>query len=467
MPPGNGYSQKRVDGLVKICRFATNLDSAEKHPWTHMIARCGMFDPRGDKNASDGDGGTRTLMQYTATCSEVVSLRKGDILYIEHGEVSHNGRITSICEHSTNPSTINRLTLIKVFGNSLARFDQLRKPNGKRADEPRRIATWKKSITDFPSTIFEPKLLCDGTKIEMSTATEPGYCLVLGRVASMLKKKEYKKPFGRFGVMEDSQSVEVRITTSGGRPLHANSAIAFDMAHDQDSHHSSPEHIIDYGSINDVVFLSKGNRISVETNGVHRDQLCLSDHGTSPPLFGKAITQNLFLLMLSPSMQVERYNVTTHMENGILFERTMMTPNDDVHNTNNDSIIAPQRPPLFEVREGDYDDELHAELIASSDVFSRKESNSKEESVGVPLIVIGSVPCNEISRCCLFINDTMVALSNIPEVEQSSPMHQRHVFHEVVTLKMGDIVSIRGQSGDVIDIEGTRHDGHLAFIVLE
>ena len=433
LEPGQGYADMSDDEFVNV--GILNPGNLEDQPDYHTMVRCGMFDYR-TKEVRNRD---RNQLGFTASFAEVVSLRKGDCLYITHGQTGLVGRTTaSLVQHvdDVHSRCFNRLTLIKIHGNCIAKFDRTPKNSGK-DDQGSRIANWAPSKMDLPPTKFHPSLIDGGDAIVTPEDTAGNHHLILGRVATCHTMRDVES-FMR------SSSMQLKVTTQGGRCLQATSSTCYGYVSDDWKHGKAA---VDYGPINDLVCLTSNDQLSVEASN---HNIHLSKHGTRPVPFDKIPCQNLFLLSLSPNLMVDRYRLTyKESNNKVRITRSLMErPPDDDDNS------APSIP-LFDIR----DDELVA-------AFGSGENDS------MTCVVLGSIPPDPEGTktdCCLWVNDVVWAVSRIPSSARdgsNTPRH-KHTFQEVLEIKRGDRIRVGHGYARQTQMEHTSFFGNLAFIVME
>lgn len=417
--------QPGYDDRVKVLRSAIFWGSGNGgHP---IIARCGIFDPR-DSDES-GENEKFKPMRHTASVAEVVALEEGHVIGFQHGYCHRNFRgylVSDMCLHPSDPATMNRFTLIKVCGNSIARYDRVRPTE----NEYESVPIWRKAITDFPPTSFEPSLRDAGRIIEATSKGGGLHHLVLEKLASMFRGESHDS--------RETYSVRMKVTTKDGVRLHDVPVIEYPFDFHGWKHATKA---LDYGSVNDVVFLPEKGHITFETS---TENVYLAEHGTYPALRRETVTQNLFLLALAPTMKMDRYSISRI--NG-KFKRVL--PNR--HNRN---AAAGTATPLFFLEE-DHGGYTPDALVASNEVFGSSPTTC---------ILLATVPIASFDDpiCYLRINYTTVATSLLGEKDVGGPLRPFHFFHEVVELCAGDRIQVGLKISTHSDT-----DGYLVCLVME
>ena len=118
LAPSEGYNCEQNDEFCKLGIFRDAMTTTESGHWTYPIARCGAFDYRSDVGTRKDDP-----LVFTASSVEAILLRKGNVLYCEHGTgVAHDSgqRIgTMVDQHSMfreEPGCANFIKLVRIFG---------------------------------------------------------------------------------------------------------------------------------------------------------------------------------------------------------------------------------------------------------------------------------------------------------------------------------------------------------------
>ena len=428
-----GYLNMNHDEFVNV--GILNPGNLEDQPDYHTMVRCGMFDYRDEKERKQDND----QLRFTASFAEVVSLRKGDCLYVAHGSTGLVGRSCSLGQDSDNVHSrcFNRFTLIKIHGNCISKFDRTQQ-NSMTDENCPSVATWTQSLTDFPPTPFYPELIDTGRAIRTPRDTAGNHHLVLGRVATSQKMRNVDNAFER------SSSMQLKVASQGGRCLQATSATCYGYVSDD---WKMGKVAVDYGPINDIVCLTSNDQLSVQASN---QNIHLAKHGVLPVPFQKVPCQNLFLLSLSPSVMVDRYRFTyKESDYKVKITRSLMDRPPDENDSTTPSF------PLFDIKKD--------ELVSA---FGGGEDDS------MTCIVLGSIPPDPEGRmvdCCLWINDVVWAVSRIPSSAKdgsNTPRH-KHTFQEVLKIKRGDRIRVGHGYQRHTNIEHSSFFGNLAFIVME
>ena len=99
-----------------------------------------------------------------------------------------------------------------------------------------------------------------------------GYYLIMGRVASRLRKD--------YDFDLDKPAVQLELCTKGGMPLHTIPEVVKYIPGDDDPHNKQ---MADYGHINDIVYAEEDSTLCVRAvRGA-----CFARHGSVPELVGR------------------------------------------------------------------------------------------------------------------------------------------------------------------------------------
>ncbi|KAL9178897.1 hypothetical protein ACHAXT_011870 [Thalassiosira profunda] len=424
LPPGHGYHGEDTDEFCTLGVFHDNATKSEGGHWTYALARCGAFDYREDKEVRR----TQPLL-VTAAFADPVSLRKGNLLYCQHG----TGVVTSspmqrigdlVGMHSkfkSNPQCVSYLSLVRVFGDCIKSWNVQREKDLKA--EPTTVK-WTPGINDFsmPSeTSLDSVSLDDGdaTALRFKKA---GLYLILGRVSARLRK-DYDYELG------EKPAVQLELCTKGGTPLLISPhLISWPVGTDDEPY---DKRIAEYGPIRDVVCAEKDSIIRVKAvRGA-----CFARHGTVP---GEKIpTQNLSVLRLSPSARADRYQI--YMEGGKLSFRRHLGLDEEA---------TSERAPLFEIDDSDDRMTNNMSLLVTGEVHC---------------IVVGSLPSLAASNATIMVNYHATIHSQLAK----DSARGAHAFQGVLDLKKDDFVHIELNGGGDMCWDYSPNAGQLAFVVLD
>ncbi|KAL7492382.1 hypothetical protein ACHAWT_001690 [Skeletonema menzelii] len=425
--PGQFWPEESSDEFVQVSVFHDEMTGSEDGHWTYPLVRAGAFDYR------DMEAREEEPLLFTAAFAEPVSLKRGNQLYCAHGTGTIQPtallqarmiRVTdAITEHSAfseeDPHCLNFMTLVRVFGDSIAKW------NAKSEKDPKSehsVIKWVPAQDDLPKTAQGAYLdETDETKIRFRKA---GYYLLLGRVASRLKKNLTADMCSFFG------TVRVELRTNGGLPLQIDPEII-----SYPSNYSDPpsynKKMAEYGPINDIIYAEKDSYVSVRAT----EGACFARHGTAPsPSVDKIPTQSLSTIRLDHDMRVDRYHVSNG--GGLSYKRALGGVES-----------VPNQAPLFDVVN-----------IAGSRSISKLKA--LEDCC---CIVIGCLSCRVGNTVSLYKNDDAIVHSQL--CEGSGHGYGSHTLNTVVEIKANDTVYIKssGSGGGVYPGGG----GHLAFLRLQ
>jgi len=426
--PSEGYYSETTDEFDRLCLYRNALNGLDGCPIP--IVRCGAFDHRPYNER-------QTLLPFTASCAEPISLVRGNLLYLGHSNAStdRNTRsniIRRLAAEKFPPQSVNYITLVQIFGSSMTKWNVVREKELKATPS---IAKWTESNNDFPISTFshKPLLADDGTKIHFKKA---GYYLLFGRIATSVKQnlEEHKH------LKHHHSTTQLHLCTKGGVPLHIMKDL---VSYNERNSEIYNEKLVDYGSINDVVYVEENSYICVKnTLGSF-----VARHGTgsAPDPFGKIPTQGLSALRLPLSVKVDRYQITI-IDDEVYFERVL----GPIHGEEGNA----EQMPLFLPPET-YDDESEAEY-----------QGFLQAADGIPschCMVIGS-----LSPLLQSPHSSISLLHNGEEIVRSQLSKGgggKHCFNDIIILKQNDRIQFTDAfTGDDTNI---RSNGQLAFIVLD
>ena len=185
-----------------------------------------------------------------------------------------------------------------MFGDSITKWYVKREKDLFEESEPS-IVKWMPAPNDFPApngcSIGAYLDEDDDTKIRFKAA---GYYLLLGRVASRLKRHTKN-------ILNLHNNVQLELRTNGGPPLQVNPGIVkhgeFDWNGEDDCVLYNDK-MAEYGNINDIIYAEADSYISVKATG----GACFALHGMAPELFDRIPTQSLTVIRLG-DMRIDRY----------------------------------------------------------------------------------------------------------------------------------------------------------------
>jgi len=261
----------------------------------------------------------------------------------------------------------------------------------------------------------------DETKIRFRKA---GYYLLLGRVASKLKKEFYDDSY--------CGTVRLELRTNGGLPLQIDPEV-ISYPNDSSDPPSYNKKMAEYGPINDVIYAETDSYVSVRAIG----GACFAQHGTVPSPCGvdKIPTQSLSAIRLEHNMRVDRYHVS-------LQDNCPYTISYDRALGGEESV--PNQAPLFSVVDRNGASSIISKLKALEDCCC---------------IVIGCFSCRMGNTVSLHKNYLAIVHSQI--CDGSGHGYGSHTLNAVVEMKANDVFAIK--SGD----SGAESGGHLAFLKLQ
>ena len=311
LPPNHGYTQRENDELCKLGVLPGVMNRYDSHIDVHTIGRCGAFDYRSDKETR-----MNNPLLCTASFSEPISLRTGNMLYCEHGTLQGYGRIGAVVvRHSDladEPECTHFIKLVRVFGDSIEKWSVKREEGEDHHAEPTR-AKWMVCRNDFnnPNCMSSRFAHVDDEDSTMIRFRKAGYYLLLGRVAGTLKKN----------CKYEDAAIKLELRTNGGTPVH----ISHNLVSYPGNSYYGPEYCVpyekrrvDYGHINDVIYAESESFLQISGFG----GACIAQHGTVPDPFDKIPTQSLSATRLAPSVRVDRYQVLFE-PGSVMFERAL------------------------------------------------------------------------------------------------------------------------------------------------
>eukprot|EP00978_Attheya_sp_CCMP212_P020421 scaffold58408_cov30-Attheya_sp.AAC.1 len=348
-----------------------------------------------DTAIADWRDGTYGQTLSTATCAEVVKLLKGDRLWID------KGHFTSDTDQVPHPADVphellNSLTLVKVHGNTLARYERLKQNekspvpddgSGSTDSEPVHSATWSEASHGLPPTPFVPSISEDRHEI---IAPRRGQCFGSVQLLVHESSQHCMHAIKQFDVAGGSREMLY--------PLYNK------LSRDGDGVHARR-----YVELNDIVHMETGFEISVAGDGNVTIRAENSDCDLR--------TQNLSLFFLSKSQRQERFTIKTitNSTNGNL-------ANDlEIAWLSSISPYETAQPSCFE---------------RGLDKSGRFDHTLRMKEDQGTFLVLGSLPClkGPHRELLLFVNDGAVAMSKV--IEQFRVIsHTSHNFHEILELK--------------------------------
>lgn len=168
------------------------------------LVRCGIFDFRAGVDLRNGP-----RLYATATCAEVVTLLKGDRLWVYHPHGNSPMRNRNLLPQPADvpAELLNSLTLIKMCGNSFTRYERVKGSSLVEAN-----AQWVKKSNDLsPTPYFAPS----GPPGISTSITAPcdGHYLILGCTACSWKESAEDD--------EDEYDVQLQVRDKNKRLLHS------------------------------------------------------------------------------------------------------------------------------------------------------------------------------------------------------------------------------------------------------
>jgi len=487
----------------------TVMDAIDESQTHFPLLRAGLWDYRTEEEVLNEDP-----VFATVCAMDVVSLQAGDILSVNfmNDEIS---RESSPFPDDAPPELMNSLTLVKIHGNTLARYERLKsapqtldniwrkrfqdfsRKMGKEAKEENeedsddcdadactnhdfeaeefdrsltRTAHWKKPRNDFLPTPFQPLLHSHASIVEFP---HPGHYLLLGRVAVGCRRDATFLPVLSGGPLEGHRA-QLSVRSAGGRLLHAVGAFAFE---DKPRLGCSDLSILsDNGMFNDVVHVAQpGTELSITTTGDCR----LHPEGTEVGPFCSAVSQSLSLMLLDDDvMEVDRYMIGTvraadqHREIKWYHTRSSVSRSGGIGGT-------ASQPSLFDI------DGYRLVWRGCINQFPTNQNqhngtNTAASSITTVLIIGSIPPLHRGYTLAILKNNEPFAISITPESLDMKGRHC-HYFQEIVELSNGDEISIAecaygGEGGQgwrsQLHVEPRRVEfdtrlGHLSFVVLE
>ena len=247
----------------------TVMDSVDESQTHFPLLRTGLWDYRPEEEVTNDEPVFATL-----TAMDVVVLTAGDILSVSFDDEVSRERFP-LCD-SFPSELVNSLTLVKVHGNTLARYERLKSsptpvqaqsqmssqsslmadPSRRNSDarmsnsqsqSPRRnsrrtpdvhtyamdqdeeddmedfdrdlckIANWFSPRSDFQATPFDPVLHSDSSVLEFP---QPGQYLIMSRIAIGCRRDASFLPVLSGGPLEGHKA-QLSVRSAGGRTLHS------------------------------------------------------------------------------------------------------------------------------------------------------------------------------------------------------------------------------------------------------
>lgn len=419
LKPGHHYIDDIFDEFIRVSIVQEELTANEDGDWNYPLVRCGAFDYRDDRAARRNEP-----LLYTAAFAEPLLLKNGNQVHFQHasgfetaGLNSVHGIVIERSEFSEEePHCLNFVTLVRVFGDNISKWS----PAARDPDSEHSFIKWMPAQHDLPNTLQWAYLdENDKTKLRFRKA---GYYLVLGRVASKLRK-----------VVNPGNSywgtVRLELRTNGGVPLHIDPEV---ISYPNDCKDPPPyKKMADFGPINDVIYAERDSYISVRATG----GACFSQCEKVPSQFefGNNIpTQSLSAMRLDHDTRVDRYNVSLDHSDGELSFKRVLGGEEGV----------PNQEPLFAV---------------------------VERSGGSKLKALEDCCCIVIGCLSRRMGNTISLFKNYDAIVQSQICDERwhgygsHTLNTVVEMKENDVFDIEFGLSESESDSG----GHLAFLKLK
>ncbi|KAL7542051.1 hypothetical protein ACHAXR_012353 [Thalassiosira sp. AJA248-18] len=488
----------------------TVMDSVDESQTHFPLLRSGLWDYRTEEEVLNEDPVFATFCG-----TDVVSLRAGDILSVSfmNDEVS---RERSPFPDNAPPELVNSLTLVKVYGNTLARYERLKsspsvmqagglmehhprrggdKGAGTILASPPRKTPRGRKYTPFESTrehmdeespddidLYQSQLDCEAEEFDRSltrtahwTKTRndflptpfhpplrshcvefphPGHYLLLGRVALGCRRDATFHSVLSGGPIEGHRA-QLSVRSVGGRLLHA---VGFVFEDKPRLEWADLSILSENALFNDVVHVPQaGSELSITTTGDCR----LHPEGTEVGPFCSAVSQSLSCLLLDDElMEVDRYMVGT-VRNASINQREVKW-----FHTRSASAPSgqgkggtPSKPSLFEI------DGHRLVWRGCRNNFHLNDNGNDRPSTNtaVTVLIMGSIPpLHRGYVLSLLKNGDPIAISITPESLDIKGRHP-HYFQEVVELCEGDEIAIaecayggEGDWRDQLHIESVR-----------
>ncbi|KAL3804146.1 hypothetical protein HJC23_013665 [Cyclotella cryptica] len=467
------------------------IDESQTH---FPLLRAGLWDYRTEEEVLHEDP-----VFATVCAMDVVSLRAGDKLTVSYmnDEIS---RESCPLPDDAPPELLNSLTLIKLNGNTLARYERLKSSpdvmqgslaelaksdraqihpalperkgvrsrrmktdhhhdeqaedgtNGSPLDDfdyemeefdrsLTRVAHWIEPRNDFQSTPFQPTFSHASSVLEFPHS---GQYLLTGRVAVGCRRDATFLQVLEGGPVEGHRT-QLSLRSAGGRLLHSLGAFAFETKPRLGC--SDLSILSENGMFNDIVYVPKaGTELSISTTGDCR----LHPEGTEVGPFCAAISQSLSVLLLDDDMmEVDRYMVgTVRSESSEREIKWFHTPNASAPRSRGKGGTLTQ-PSLFDVDGHRLVWRGYLDRV-SLRFFSQELPSPASQSSTSTVLVIGSIPPLHRGYILgLMKNNELIALSITPESLDMKGRHC-HYFQEIVELRDSDEITIVecGYGGD-------------------
>ncbi|KAL9186690.1 hypothetical protein ACHAXT_005928 [Thalassiosira profunda] len=502
----------------------TVMDSVDESQTHFPLIRCGLWDYRTEDDQQNDDP-----VFATFCAMDVVALRAGDILSVSfmNDDVS---RERNPFPDDMPPDLVNSLTLVRVYGNTLARYERLkscpfdpteqmqqmtprpgssagggggllrspaRSPQRRRRQlfsggdgnhsddgvpdndshshfdpeaEDRSRSLMRTAHWASPRNDFPPTPFHPALRSKGSVIEfpHPGRYLLLGRVALGCRRDASFRSVLSGGPVEGHRA-QMSVRSAGGRLLHA-VGIVFEERPKLEI--SDLSELSENACLNDVVDVPQlGTELCISTTGDCR----LHPEGTEVGPFCSAVSQSLSCLLLDDDvMEVDRYNLGT-VRNASLNQREIKW-----FHTRSASAPPSQgrggtstKPSLFDV-------DGHRLIWRGILNYCLNGSNNRPASSTSTVLVVGSIPPLHRGYVLgLLKNGEPVSISITPESMDEKGRHC-HNFHEVIELREGDELTVAqlsygGDDGSWRDqlqtenrlVELDTRIGHLSFIVLQ
>ena len=493
----------------------TIMDSVDESQTHFPLLRTGLWDYRPEEEVLNEDP-----VFATFTAMDTVSLRAGDVLSISFMNEDVSRERHPFPDNRFAPELVNSLTLVKVYGNTLARYERLKTstddsmpanlmnntgrrrsgtgggdnrgilssplrngihstpPRSNRAPRGQRYNPMeddhRPDEEDYEPEEFDRSLTreahwaCPRNDFQ-STPFHPN----LERNASILQFPNvgHCLLLGRVAVgcrrdatfhsvlsggPAEGHRAQLSVRSTGGRLLHA---LGFVFEDKPRLEWADLSILSENATFNDIIYVpSVGTELSITTTGDCR----LHPEGTSVGPFCSAVSQTLSCLMLDEMIEVDRYMVGT-IRNTSLDQREIKW-----FHTRSASAPSGQGKGGTLAKKSLFDIDGHR-------IVWRGVQNDRRPSIksATTVLIIGSIPPLHRGYVVgLLKNNEPISISVTPESLDMKGRHC-HNFHEVVELRDGDEITVAqcafGDQQLHIEnriIEFDTRIGHLSFVVL-
>jgi len=391
------------------------------------VARFGTWDHRNLEETNSDPA------MATFTCVEVVTLLEGDVISIAYPNGRSSNLITYPVPADFPPELVNSFTLIKLHGDSIGRFERKRVPN-RSGDLEKARAAWVHAGLTMPDSPLKFKLSNEDTTIKPQAG---GNYLVTGRIAVAVKESADESSAEWNENHPVGHVPQFRAKLPCGRVIHTNHTVFLSAC---SSDRIGRGNLSENGSFQDVVCIKEGCSVEFVAEG----ETILANHGTTNDPCGKIPSQSLSMMLLSHSMEFDRYRTKVVNEVELTWKRAVSC------------LGGEHGSPLFE---------------CDSDVLEYQGETAKT------VLVMGWFPpLEEVSGMVLTHNSQPVSFSQTLENSGHS-----HNFHEILEIEEGDCISVKELSldparswqdawegtDDAIKFEAqAKVGGYLCFVVL-